>query len=305
MQGLELSKQYYEQHGKEMLDKFPHLLPYLAVGLVSSGSECLGYDDDISQDHDFDPGFCIFLPGEDLVSSRDAFQIERAYSKLPRDFLGHHAKPNSRRGVMRIDDFVRSRFNGLGTTSLRPWLYADEQLLLEIVSGELFLDNLGRMTQIRQDMAYLPEDVRLKKLVGELIVMHQSGVYNYARCVQRNELGAAQLAMCEFVKAAIHVIFLLHRKYMPYYKWQFRALREMSVPDDIIYSLEFLLSSDNVASYSSKVELVAHVTDYILNQIRSQKLSEHPSPYLDVQAQVINASIKDNEIRNMHLMCAV
>ena len=73
MKGLELCEKFYEEHGEQMLRQFPDLLPYLAVGVIGSGSECLGYDDDISQDHDFEPGFCIFLPGEDLVSVQDAF----------------------------------------------------------------------------------------------------------------------------------------------------------------------------------------------------------------------------------------
>lgn len=82
MKGLELSEQYYKTHGEQMLQQFPHLSPYLAVGLIGSGSECLRYDDKISQDHDFEPGFCIFLPEEDFISSRDAFQLERAYGEL-------------------------------------------------------------------------------------------------------------------------------------------------------------------------------------------------------------------------------
>ena len=54
MQGLELAKRYYEEVGRPMLERdFPELLPRLAAGLVGEGSECLGFDDAISQDHDF------------------------------------------------------------------------------------------------------------------------------------------------------------------------------------------------------------------------------------------------------------
>ena len=61
MNGLELAKEYFENFGKPMLEKeFAELLPYLAVGFVGSGSEHYGFDDEISRDHDYEPGFCIF-----------------------------------------------------------------------------------------------------------------------------------------------------------------------------------------------------------------------------------------------------
>ena len=79
MQGLELSRAFFEAHGRPMLEtQFPQLLPRLAAGLFGSGSECFGYDDEISRDHDFEPGFCIFLPGEDEIDRRSAFLLERA-----------------------------------------------------------------------------------------------------------------------------------------------------------------------------------------------------------------------------------
>ena len=35
MKGLELAQKYYEAYGKEMLQQFPHALPYLAIGLAA------------------------------------------------------------------------------------------------------------------------------------------------------------------------------------------------------------------------------------------------------------------------------
>ncbi|MBO7398596.1 MAG: hypothetical protein J6V10_05830, partial [Clostridia bacterium] len=63
MKGLELSEAYYNEYGRKMLENdFPQLKDYLAAGLCGSGSECFGYDDELSKDHDFEPGFIIFLP---------------------------------------------------------------------------------------------------------------------------------------------------------------------------------------------------------------------------------------------------
>ena len=69
MKGLELSHKFYLEYGAPMIhEQFPDLESVIAVGLVGSGSECMGFDDAISKDHDFEPGFCMFLPDEETVS---------------------------------------------------------------------------------------------------------------------------------------------------------------------------------------------------------------------------------------------
>ncbi|MBQ1523704.1 MAG: hypothetical protein IIZ55_01050 [Firmicutes bacterium] len=89
MKGLELSYRYYKEFGEPMLkDEFPQLEQLIACGLCGSGSECLGFDDEISRDHDMEPGFCIFLPGEDVVDRRTAFLLQRAYDRLPKEYEG-------------------------------------------------------------------------------------------------------------------------------------------------------------------------------------------------------------------------
>ena len=89
MKGLELSERFYRDHGEPMLREFPELLPLISAGLVGGGSECLGFDDELSRDHDFEAGFCIFIPDEDRIDSRSAFALERAYGI-------HTRRPRSR-----------------------------------------------------------------------------------------------------------------------------------------------------------------------------------------------------------------
>ena len=73
MDGLSLSRRYYEQYGRPLLkERFPSVNDQLAVGLAGAGSECMGYDDAVSEDHDFGPGFCIWLPGEEIVDRRQS-----------------------------------------------------------------------------------------------------------------------------------------------------------------------------------------------------------------------------------------
>ena len=107
MKGMELAKAYYEEFGRPMLEEqFPDLKDKIAVGLTGSGSECFGFDDDTSSDHDFEPGFCLFLPGEDVIDRQEAFRLERAYAKLPKEYAGFSRSMmqpvgGARRGVLR------------------------------------------------------------------------------------------------------------------------------------------------------------------------------------------------------------
>ncbi len=234
MKGLELSKAFYEQYGKPMLhEQFADYEALIAVALCGSGSECFGYDDDVSTDHDFEPGFCLFLPGEDVIDRRTEFLLERAYARLPKEFEGFRRSlmnpvGGNRHGVQRMDDFFLSKVGAAdGRLSAEQWLTIPEFYLAEATNGEVFRDDCGAFSAIREKIALLPEDIRRKKLAGELLTMAQSGQYNYNRCLKHGETGAAQLATVEFVKAAMHTVFLLNRTYMPYYKWQFRALRAL------------------------------------------------------------------------------
>lgn len=313
MKGLELAEKFYKEYGEKIIDEnFSHIKQYLAIGLAGSGSECLGFDDNISQDHDFEAGFCIFIPDEDLVSERDEFLLERAYSKLPKEFLGFEkSKLNpvggNRHGVIRISKFFKDKVGDeKGNIPTDGWFYISEQFLLEATNGKIFCDNLGLMTEIREKLSYLPEDIRLKKLAGNILVMAQSGQYNYKRCIDRQETGAAQLAIGEFVNSTLKVIFLLNKKYMPYYKWSFRALKDLELLSELSDQLEYLISSVNTEKESEiKIEVIENIASSIIEELKNQELTCVASNDLVKHAYSINDKIKDTEIRTLNVMYAV
>ena len=313
MKGLELAEKFYNEYGKKMLDEnFSHIKEYLAVGLVGSGSECFGFDDEISRDHDFEAGFCIFLPDESLVSSKDEFELEKAYSKLPKEFEGFKRNELSpvggnRHGVVRISDFFENKTGSKnGDIHNKDWFFISEQFLLEATNGKIFCDNLGLITEIRENLKYLPEDVRLKKLAGNILVMAQAGQYNYKRCVLREETAAAQLAVIEFVNATLKVIFLLNKKYIPYYKWSFHALKELPKMSQFYYELEYLISSSNTEKESKlKEEIIEKISSAIINELKSQNLTNLSSKNLESYAYSVNEKIESAEIRNLNIMYAV
>lgn len=63
MKGMELAKAYWEEYGWPMIrDQFPEYTEIIAAGLTGSGSECFGFDDEVSQDHDFEPDWMSEAP---------------------------------------------------------------------------------------------------------------------------------------------------------------------------------------------------------------------------------------------------
>ena len=313
MKGIELSRAYFEAYGKPMLEEqFSELLPYLAAGLTGSGSECFGYDDELSQDHDFEPGFCLFLPGEDVVDRRSAFLLERAYAKLPREFMGFRRpvmQPvgGARRGVLRTGDFFTEKTGAPdGVLTVAQWLTVPEQSLAEATNGAIFFDNYGEVSRIRESLSFFPEDVRRKKLAGQLLLMAQSGQYNYRRCLSHGEQAAAQLAVAEFVKSAMSAVFLLNRAYQPYYKWSFRAMRALPRLSITAELLEYLLTSDNSPEQAEeKYRVIESIAADVIDELARQDLTKAICGDLEKHAYSVNDGVADAALRNAHILSAV
>ena len=313
MKGLELARKYYETYGKAMLQtQFSEILPQLAIGLAGSGSECYGYDDATSQDHDFEPAFCIFLPDEDVVDRQTAFRLERAYAKLPKQFMGLERSPinpvgGSRHGVIRMSEFFLAKTGTTdGNLTLEQWFSVPEYGLLEATNGDVFSDFYGQFTAVREKLRYFPEDVRRKKLAGHLLLMGQAGQYNYARCIARGERAAAQLAVFEFVQSALHSIYLLNRVYMPYYKWSFRGLKTLSRLDTLAEELEYLISSGNTEGEAKrKAELIEHSCIAVADELHTQGLTHPKNTEMEQLAYGVNDTIADHTIRNQHILYGV
>lgn len=313
MKGLDIARAYYREYGEPMLrERFPELLPLIAAGLAGSGSECWGYDDEVSADHDYEPGFCLFLPGEDVVDRKTAFALERAYAALPKEFMGLKRSMiapvgGARHGVMRTAEFMADKTGRPdGQLSLTEWLFIPESSLAEAVNGEIFMDGYGEVTAIRERLMHRPEDVRLKKLAGQLLLMGQSGQYNYRRCLSHGETGAAQLAAVEFVKSSMAAVFLLNDVYQPYYKWSFRAMRALPKLSITAELLEYLLTTDNEEETAAeKYDVMEGIAADLIDELQEQGLTQATCGDLEKHAYSVNDRIGDAQIRNMHVLAAV
>lgn len=307
MKGLEEARKFYEEAGAEMISRnFGYFENRIAVGLVGHGSECFGFDDQTSRDHDFETGFCIWLTKDD--EEKIGFRLMRAYDKLVKSVNGERADrvvENGFQGVFVTGDFYR-RYTGCdgAPKTWQDWLYTNSAYFAEATNGEVFRDDLGEFTKIRNEILHgMPEDVRAKKIGSCSLKAAQSGQYNYARCLAHGEEGAAMLALFEFVTNAIELAFLLNRKHCPYYKWALRSMDGLDKFAELKQPLEYLLTADNDnAGQSVKKAIVEDISLALANEINAQFDLGVEGGFLEPYAYAIQKRIKNSDIRNLHIV---
>ena len=307
MKGLEEARKFYEEAGAEMISRnFGDFENRIAVGLVGHGSECFGFDDQTSRDHDFETGFCIWLTKDD--EEKIGFRLMRAYDKLVKSVNGERADrvvENGFQGVFVTGDFYR-RYTGCdgAPKTWQDWLYTNSAYFAEATNGEVFRDDLGEFTKIRNEILHgMPEDVRIKKIGSCALKAAQSGQYNYARCLAHGEEGAAMLALFEFVTNTIELAFLLNRKHCPYYKWALRSMDGLDKFAELKQPLEYLLTADNdKAGQSVKKAIVEDISLALANEINAQFDLGVEGGFLEPYAYAIQKRIKNSDIRNLHIV---
>lgn len=243
--GMQLSQSYWQTYGKPLLDqqKFAKYKNRIAAGLVGHGSECYGFDDEISRDHDFGPGFCLWLTDEDYAEIGS--DLQDAYDALPQKYAGFGSRNETPRaksresskrvGVFSISEFFEN-LTGFPTAPAANephlWLSLSESTLAAATNGKIFADPLGEFSKTRQSFKLMPDDVRISLISRRLGMISQAGQYNFPRMIARKDASAAWLSIDEFVRATASIVFLLNNPvtagYLPYYKWQFEALRKLS-----------------------------------------------------------------------------
>ena len=309
MKGLDLAEKYYEAYGKKMIEEeFPEIRDHIAAGLVGQGSECLGFDDEISTDHDYGPSFCIWLPRNIYEAYGAAMQ--EAYQKLPQEFMGFHGRieeeqGKGRVGVLCLEDFytdILGRSTVPETT--QEWLSMDEHALATATNGKVFTDNLGQFSEIRNGLlSYYPKEVWIRRIAQAMAKSAQAGQYNYARAMKRGERIAAEITLTEFIQEIMQLVYLLNRKYAPYYKWMHRGMQELSCCAEIADMINlFYRIPDPAAAWENvspeeyvynlntndgRVLIIEAICNIIVQELNAQELSDLQDNFLQNHLQTV------------------
>ena len=200
-------------------------------------------------------------------------------------------------GVGRTPAFYR-RFTGLDRPPERmeEWLRIPEESLATCTNGRLFRDPLGDFTRRRQALlAYYPEDLRLKKIASLCITIAQTGQYNYARSLKRADHFAAAYSAVTFAANAIRLVFLLNRRFAPFYKWLHRAVQDLpALGPEVHRQIESLLTEEDAGR---KADVMESVSVLLADALRGQGLSDSESDFLLDHAPQVQSKISDARLR--------
>lgn len=287
MTGLVESKRSFENSFDKLFQNHSELKSRVACGLAGPGSQCLGFDDDISRDHDFENGFAVWLDDEDYINY--AADLNREYKRL---FTRHNEQ--SIYGIKSIGEFISTTVSKLPEKSL-DWLKIPEYDLLNACNGEMFYDKLGKITNIREHIRQCPKDVFLKRASAHMAVASQAGEYNFFRLSERSDIAGASLAIAKFCTHIIHACHALQNKYTPFYKWQFRSMQDI---DRDIFSMlnELMLAPKSYSRLDNNIETIRNIARKIARnvQISSDNIGEI--------AIYIKSRIQDDDIRKLDIL---
>jgi hypothetical protein len=249
--GLELCRRFYEEAVRPLLEHhFSDLVS--AAALLGNGSDVLGFDTEMSMDHDWGPRLLLFLREQDrpLMARID----QMLCSHLPHDFLNfpvgiremvddpriatmHRATGElvkHRVVLLTLRDLLQSflAYDLDQPLEVADWLTFPAQKLLALTAGAIYYDGIGELAALRERLTWYPRDVWLyllacgwQRIGQEEHLMPRAGFVG-------DELGAALIGS-RLVRDCMNLCFLLEKKYAPYPKWFGSAFQRLVCAEEL------------------------------------------------------------------------
>jgi hypothetical protein len=304
MNGLELSRKYFLDVALPKLTAdFPGLYDRLAAGLAGNGSECFGYDDELSRDHDWGVDFYLWVTEADRALIPELQKWKTIlFERNPPEFLRTRSEYGARIGVLTAGDFYKQLIGtAKGPKTLVDWLRIPEENLAMAVNGEVFIDNADEFTKTREFLLrHYPEDIRKKKLAAKCMAIAQTGQYNFPRTVKRGDWVTVRTILSRFTDSVIAAVFLLNRVYKPYYKWAYRKMTEQPIlgkeAGALLEKLTALCGMDQ-NTVGTQQELISEICALIAGELKRQELALSDDWFLTAQGEEIQQSIRDEFLR--------
>lgn len=303
IKGIELCRRFYVEIVEPVMTANYSSLPYSSA-LIGPGSEVLGYDTDMSTDHDWVPRVYLFLNKQDIGYSDQILSTLQEHA--PEQFYGFPV--DIRKSVITtVPRFIESYLgiNKDERIELVDWLTFPSQSLLEITQGEVYRDDNGQLSILRKQFEYYPHDIWLylmascwQRIGQEEHLMLRSGFAG-------DELGSAIIAS-RLVRDIMNLCFLMERQYAPYPKWFGTAFKRLKCSDQIMPHLwtaqtaliwrEREHALNNAYKHLSRIHNGLGLTEKILDDVSSF----YDRPFKVMQGEAI-ASLIANQIVDLNI----
>ncbi len=283
---IAISRRFYHEVVEPILVRqFPGPLAQTAIGIFGYGSEAMGLDDEYSRDHHFGLRIDALMP-DALLQEHGAAMMQTVARELPDRFMGYSLREGHLAGTgLACDSLEAFMRRTIGLTAApaawTDWLAIPEEDILHIINGEVWRDDRGEFTRLRQVFAdYYPEPVRIRRLAHWCRYFSGMGVYALRRALLRDNAYYAQIAFSRCVRWGVQLAFMLERVYYPYDKWIMHAFADL--PN--LYPHMGHLVDEAVAlgtSWERKLELMHRVADVIDAELVQQGLIAAHDPFVE------------------------
>jgi hypothetical protein len=295
--GITLARGYYQDVVAPLLRARWAGLPHAAARL-GSGSDVLGLDDETSRDHDWGLRLTLLVDGDqvDEVSGYLEKCLPDAYAGRPTRFATTwDPQVRQRAEVATAGAFVAGRLglDASGTMTSLDWLCLTGQALLEVTAGEVFADDLGTLTRMRRKLAWYPDDVWCYVVAADWIRLGED-LPLLGRAGHRGDDLGSRVICGRMVNTAMHLAFLLSRRWPPYPKWMGTLLNRLPVARDLRPLLTAALTAER---WTERQEAVARALAVLHQAQRTARLPTAEGiptePFFDRPFLGIRAAVPD------------
>lgn len=251
MNGIGIAGRYYLEEVLPKIKDRRH-----SAALLGPGSEVLGYDDDVSPDHDFGERVQIFYPDHDTAGQ--FFQAHLGFDP------------------------------GAGTTT-EDWLLTPTQILASLTRGAVFHDPDGELRRRREALAWYPDDVWRYALAAGWLKVGQEEAFVGRTGSTGDDLGSRVLAARQ-VRELMRLAFLVERRWAPYGKWFGRAFGELKSAAGLKPLLEGALGAPEWHERERLLTEAAESLGHATNELRlADAVDPAPRQFYDRDIRVIGA----------------
>jgi hypothetical protein len=269
MKTLEMCQAFWREVGLPLFQRaLPQIVECAAAGLAID-SAAIGWDDDLSRDHDWGPRFDLFVPEASLAENGEL--IRNVLRRLPREFRGTRTVPC--RSFSFEGQFDHVFGEPIPPREPRGWFRVPEFGLFDATKVTFFHDPSGEGRKRKESFpSHYPDPVMNLRLAACCYSVSQSRGH-MERMINRGFQTGAIVPLGVWVHNVHLICFQLNRRFAPFYKWIPRLLPELKV---LVPEIISHLDAIQRLSWLERLDICQEVEGVIGMCLRKRGVVQYP-----------------------------